>query len=114
MDDEIKKILLKIEEHGAGPKDKRAEKGKRVLLVEDNQSSVIQVKSTLEREGFVVDVARDGEKALDYVKRTIPAGIILDLMMPGIDGFEVLDKMRSTETTARGPGPDPYGQGPDP
>lgn len=98
--EEIKKILLKIEEHVDSPKDKRAEKGKRILLVEDNESSVIQVKSTLEREGFVVDVARDGEKALDYVKRTIPAGIILDLMMPGVDGFDVLEKIRSAEATA--------------
>ena len=91
---EIKRILMKIEGHPESPKDKR------ILLVEDNESSVIQVKSTLESEGFIVDVALDGEKALGHMRRSIPDGIILDLMMPGMDGFEVLEKMRSTEATA--------------
>ena len=98
--EEIKKILIKIEGHAESPKDKRAKRDTRILLVEDNESSVIQVKSTLESEGFIVDVARDGENALDYMKRSIPDGIILDLMMPGIDGFEVLEKVRSTKATA--------------
>ena len=98
--EEIKKILIKIEGHAESPKDKRAKRDTRILLVEDNESSVIQVKSTLESEGFIVDVARDGENALDYMKRSIPDGIILDLMMPGVDGFEVLEKVRSTKAMA--------------
>ena len=98
--EEIKKILIKIEGHAESPRDKRAKRGTRILLVEDNESSVIQVKSTLQSEGFIVDVAGDGENALDYMKRSIPDGIILDLMMPGIDGFEVLEKIRSTKATA--------------
>ena len=98
--EEIKKILIKIQGHLGNPKHKTDKKGNRLLLVEDNESSVIQVKSTLESEGFIVDVARDGENALDYMKRSIPDGIILDLMIPGIDGFEVLEKIRSTKATA--------------
>ena len=77
--EEIKKILIKIQGHLGNPKHKTDKKGNRLLLVEDNESSVIQVKSTLESEGFIVDVARDGENALDYMKRSIPDGIILDL-----------------------------------
>ncbi|MEE8400147.1 MAG: response regulator, partial [Desulfobacterales bacterium] len=96
--EEIRKILLKIERR-EGSKGRGSVKGNRILLVEDNESSVIQVKHTLEAEGFTVDVARDGAEALEYVKETIPDGIILDLMMPGVDGFDVLDEIRNTEAT---------------
>ena len=82
------------------PTETMGEGQKTVLIVEDNESSVIQVKSILESGGFMVDVARDGEKALDYIKQRIPDGIILDLMMPGVDGFEVLEELRSTKDTA--------------
>ncbi len=85
--------------HSIVVKEKIASKDSRILLVEDNESARIQVKSALESEGFSVDVVRDGEKALDYVKHTIPDGIILDLMMPGVDGFDVLENIRSTPAT---------------
>jgi len=97
--EEIKKILIKIERHAESPEDNRARRDTRILLVEDNESSVIQVKRILENEGFIVHVARDGGEALDYMKGSIPDGIILDLMMPGVDGFEVLEKIRSTKAT---------------
>ncbi len=75
----------------------------RILLVEDNMDAIVQVKSVLENENFKVDIATGGQEALDYIKGTIPDGIILDLMMPGIDGFEVLEKMRSAESTKKIP-----------
>jgi CheY-like chemotaxis protein len=71
----------------------------RLLLVEDNESAIIQVSSILRRKGFLVDIARNGREALEYVKQRIPDGIILDLMMPEIDGFEVLEKIRSSHKT---------------
>ena len=71
----------------------------RILLVEDNEAAIIQVKSVLQSAGYVVDVAGGGQQAFDYVSHTIPEGIILDLMMPGIDGFEVLEKIRGTRAT---------------
>lgn len=73
--------------------------GIRILIVEDNKDAIIQVKSVLERENYIVDVATGGKEALEYIKHNIPDGIILDLMMPEVDGFEVLEKMRSTEST---------------
>ena len=75
----------------------------RILLVEDNDTAIIQVKNTLEEAGYEVDVAENGEKALKYMKENIPIGIVLDLMMPEIDGFEVLENMRSTPATANVP-----------
>ncbi len=74
-----------------------------LLLVEDNESAIIQVKSILTPEGYDIDVARGGQEALDYIKHTIPDGIILDLMMPEIDGFEVLEKLRSREENKKIP-----------
>ena len=73
---------------------------KRVLVVEDNESAVIQIKMILEKAGYHVDIATSGRQALNYIAGTIPDGIILDLMMPGMDGFEVLERMRNTQVTA--------------
>lgn len=82
---------------------KKPETGNRILVVEDNEAAVIQVRKILESEGYKVDVVRGGQEALEYVKQTIPEGIILDLMMPEIDGFEVLEKIRKAKTTSKIP-----------
>ncbi|SMP76848.1 Signal transduction histidine kinase [Desulfonatronum zhilinae] len=74
-----------------------------ILLVEDNEAAIIQVRSVLESAGYAVDVARDGREALDFVTQVIPDGIVLDLMMPQVDGFAVLEKTRSTSATANIP-----------
>jgi CheY-like chemotaxis protein len=88
------------------PKSKRAETSTglpRILLVEDNEAAIIQVRSILESSGYVVDVSRGGQEAIDYVSHTVPDGIVLDLMMPEIDGFEVLEKIRGRSDTAKIP-----------
>ena len=100
---EIKKILTKIEKLPEHPRLHKSIRGNRILLVEDNEVAIIQVKSTLEDQGYIVDVARGGEEAIKYVEHRIPDGIILDLMMPGVDGFEVLEKIRSADATAKIP-----------
>ncbi|NQV35207.1 MAG: response regulator, partial [Phycisphaeraceae bacterium] len=87
---ELKKILARMQSP-ASP---------HILLVEDNEAAIIQVRNVLEREGFIVDVASGGQQALDYVQHTVPHGIILDLMMPDVDGFAVLESVRSSEVTA--------------
>jgi len=75
----------------------------RILLVEDNEAAVIQVKSILEPAGYRVDVARGGKAARDFIAHTVPDGIVLDLMMPEVDGFAVLEELRSTPSTAAVP-----------
>ncbi len=82
---------------------KIVENRNRILMVEDNEAAIVQVKMFLKGQGYLVDVARGGQEALDYMLHTIPDGIILDLMMPQIDGFQVLEKMRSTPATANTP-----------
>ena len=101
--EKIKKILADIEKCKKGSIDRGREAIDRILLVEDNEAAVIQIKTLLENAGYIVDVVRGGQEALDYMSRIIPCGIILDLMMPEVDGFQVLDKMRGTKATAKVP-----------
>jgi len=70
-----------------------------LLLVEDNKSAVSQIKFLLEDEGYQVAVAKKGQEALQYLQKQIPDGIVLDLMMPEMDGFEVLKTLRESEKT---------------
>lgn len=81
----------------------KAPQDTRILMIEDNETAIIQIKQVLEQEGYVVDIAKGGREALEYVKHTIPDGIILDLMMPEMDGFEALEQIRSKENTANIP-----------
>ena len=74
-----------------------------ILVIEDNEGMIIQLRKVLENEGYNVDVARGGRQALEFVRHTIPDGIILDLMMPEVDGFEVLEKIRGTKASAHIP-----------
>jgi signal transduction histidine kinase/DNA-binding response OmpR family regulator len=76
---------------------------KTILLVEDNEPAIIQIKDFLEESGYRILIARDGMEALKIIADTVPDAMILDLMMPGIDGFEVLKTIRNEESTAHIP-----------
>ncbi|MBI5969937.1 MAG: response regulator transcription factor [Deltaproteobacteria bacterium] len=66
----------------------------RILVVEDEKDLAAIVKQGLEEEGYVVDVARDGEEGL-YMAENFPAdAVILDIMLPVMDGIAVLTRMR--------------------
>ena len=88
----IKKLLAELEAKSTY----KEMTSKRLLLVEDNKTAIFQIKNFLEVENFVIDVVENGIDALNYVKYTVPDGIILDLMIPGINGFEVLEKIRNS------------------
>jgi len=66
-----------------------------ILLVDDEPNIVELARMYLEREGFCVHSVGDGNAALDAAKNIKPALIVLDLMLPGIDGFEVCKRLRS-------------------
>ena len=72
---------------------------KTIMLIEDSEPVVIQLKDFLEENGYNVEVAKGGAEALEQFKTLIPDAIILDLMMPGIDGLQVLQKIRDTSIT---------------
>lgn len=67
----------------------------RVLVVEDDPSISQLVASYLEQDGFVVDVAGDGEAGVDLARSLRPDVVVLDLMLPGIDGIEVCRRIRT-------------------
>jgi len=66
----------------------------RILVVDDEQRMVDLIRMNLEIEGFQVIEATNGVQALDEVRKHIPDLIILDIMMPQLDGFEVLRMLR--------------------
>ncbi|HYF40195.1 MAG TPA: type II/IV secretion system protein, partial [Gemmatimonadales bacterium] len=70
-----------------------------VLLVEDEEQLRRVMKDLLQREGYEVAEARDGVQALDEVDRFAPDVIILDLNLPGLDGYGVLQQLRSRPAT---------------
>jgi DNA-binding response OmpR family regulator len=70
-------------------------RGASVLLVEDEDQLRRVMKDLLQRDGYRVAEARDGIQALDEVDRFAPDVIILDLNLPGIDGYSVLAQLRS-------------------
>jgi DNA-binding response OmpR family regulator len=68
---------------------------KKILVVDDEKKIVDIVRAYLEREGYLVTAAYDGESALDRVKNEGPDMVILDLMLPGISGWDVCRTLRS-------------------
>ncbi len=74
-------------------------RGAKVLLVEDEEQLRRVMKDLLEREGYIVAEARDGVQALDQVDRHAPDIIVLDLNLPDLDGYSVLQQLRSRPAT---------------
>src|SRR5437016_2833552 len=82
---------------GSGPHGVAAVK---VLLVDDEDSLRKVMRDLLERDGYAVSEARDGVQALDQIDRVGPDIIVLDLNLPGLDGYGVLSHLRSRPATA--------------
>src|SRR5687768_17254019 len=66
----------------------------RVLIVEDNHDLAFGLRNNLEIEGYAVDVAADGPSGLAAARQTPPDLVVLDLMLPGMDGYRVLRQLR--------------------
>ena len=72
---------------------------KRILIVEDEESIADLERDYLELSGFQVEVANDGETGLNKAMKEEFDLIILDLMLPGVDGFEICREVRSQKNT---------------
>ena len=77
--------------------------GKYILLVEDSEPAVVQMMDILSEQGYIMQVARNGREALEQIGKIMPDALILDLMMPEVDGFQVLREIRAAEKTANIP-----------
>jgi len=73
---------------------------KHVLIADDEPNIVISLEFLMKREGHRVSVARDGDAALEAIRRERPDLVLLDVMMPGKSGFEVCQAVRGDETLA--------------
>ena len=76
---------------------------KEILVVEDEKDLTELIKYNLEKEGFQVFSASNGEEGLKLVQRKRPALVLLDLMLPVIDGLEVCRRIKKDPQTAATP-----------
>ncbi|MGH7652955.1 MAG: response regulator transcription factor [Gemmatimonadaceae bacterium] len=66
-----------------------------ILILEDNETLALGLRNSLEVEGYRVECIADGEEGLKWLEKTDPDLIVLDLMLPGLNGFEVLRRYRA-------------------
>ena len=67
---------------------------KKILIVDDEPNIVMTLEYTFKKSNYEVFIARDGQEALDILKTNFPNVIILDIMMPMVDGFATLEQIR--------------------
>lgn len=75
----------------------------KVLLIEDEPNIVEAMRFLLQREGWDVQAHHDGADAVDVVEREEPDLVVLDVMLPGKSGFDILNELRAKEKTSQLP-----------
>ncbi|TDR56639.1 MULTISPECIES: response regulator [Halomonas] len=75
----------------------------KVLVVDDEPNIVLSLEFLMQQAGFQVDTAEDGESALSRIAESPPDLVLLDISLPGISGFDVLERLRSDPDHARLP-----------
>jgi DNA-binding response OmpR family regulator len=70
---------------------------KKILIVDDEPNIVMTLEYTFKKSNYEVFIARDGQEALDILKTNFPDVIILDIMMPMVDGFATLEQIRKDD-----------------
>ncbi|MEN9487942.1 MAG: hypothetical protein RL494_207 [Bacteroidota bacterium] len=70
---------------------------KKILIVDDEPNIVMSLEYTFKKNNYQVFIARDGQEALDIVKINFPDVIILDVMMPMVDGYATLEQIRKDD-----------------
>jgi signal transduction histidine kinase/CheY-like chemotaxis protein len=91
-----KRLLALVNDYANGRAPTSRSIQDRILLVEDDASLRELLRRTLEGEGWVVQEATNGRQALDSIARHQPALILLDLMLPEVDGVQLIDELRTT------------------
>lgn len=70
---------------------------RKILIVDDEPNIVMSLEYTFKKNNFEVYIARDGQEALDILNKQLPDVIILDVMMPMVDGFATLEQIKKDE-----------------
>jgi DNA-binding response OmpR family regulator len=76
---------------------------RRILIVEDDRFLRKAAEAALRRHGFAVLTAADGEEGLRVARAEVPDLVLLDLIMPGLQGFEVLRQLKADQATSKIP-----------
>ena len=71
----------------------------RILCVEDNEDNLFMLQRRLTRAGFEVKISMNGAQAVDWAKTLLPDLIVMDLILPGLDGFEATRQLKSQPET---------------
>ncbi|CAM3451843.1 response regulator [Parendozoicomonas haliclonae] len=79
---------------------KSMEQDEKILLVDDNPTNLQVLLQTLSGRGYKLLIAKDGENALRIANKAKPALLLLDIMMPGIDGYEVCKRLKADQATS--------------
>jgi len=74
---------------------KKGAEGGLILVVEDDTFLENLIVQRLKNEGFKVEWFPEGKAALEFLKKTIPVLVVLDLLLPGLDGFQILQEIRA-------------------
>jgi two-component system, OmpR family, response regulator VicR len=82
-----------------GPEAEMAEISKKVVYIEDESEMIDLVRLILSRKGYEVIGANGGREGLDTIRQKLPDLVLLDLMMPDMDGWDVYQQMKSVEAT---------------
>jgi len=76
---------------------------KKILLVEDEELMIDLLQRKLTKEGYEISVAKNGEEGLEAMKKVRPDLVLLDIIMPKMGGFEVMEEMQRDKTLAKIP-----------
>ncbi|WP_255412586.1 response regulator transcription factor [Aquimarina aquimarini] len=72
---------------------------KKILIVDDEPNIVMSLEYTFKKNNYEVFIARDGSEAIEILKTQIPDIVLLDIMMPNVDGYQTLEHIRSDAST---------------
>lgn len=70
----------------------------KILIVDDEPGIVMSLEFLMKKEGYQVYIARDGAEALDIIRQETPHLVLLDIMMPSVDGYEVCRQVKESES----------------
>ncbi len=85
---------------GAEVEEEFPKTSQRIVVVEDDHNTLLKIKDNLVGAGFEVVAASTGEQAIDLIRKVMPVAIVLDIILPGIDGWAVLKEIKTNLSTA--------------
>lgn len=100
---EVPRAAVDMRAAGHPPADGQALKGRHVLVVDDDPRNIFVMTAALERQGAQVDTAINGKRALEFLGRQLVDVILMDLMMPEMDGYEAISHIRADARMAQTP-----------